>query len=228
MPNYERVPEAEEESTSATPQQPPQEPDTSSSTPPTRAHAPLIRGNDGVFANLSAKPEVSAKPEGKTYQELEPPSYAEVAHDPVPSYYETTVISSGFAEDGEVLIEGLPVGDFFTFIVNMLVSMSFDFIGFLLTAMLATTHAARAGSRCGFGITLIRYGFYIKTRSTDEMIQYENETEKEREEVKVENDWVAYLMMFVGFFVILRANADFVRAKRMQAVILASSEVAPV
>jgi hypothetical protein len=44
----------------------------------------------------------------------------------------------------------------------MLVSISFQFVGFLLTYLLHTTHAARLGSRAGLGVTLIQYGFALK------------------------------------------------------------------
>ena len=40
------------------------------------------------------------------------------------------------------------------------------FAGFLLTYLLHTTHAARCGSQAGLGITLIQYGFFLRTRST--------------------------------------------------------------
>lgn len=44
----------------------------------------------------------------------------------------------------------------------MLVSISFQFIGFLLTYLLHTTHAARLGSRAGLGVTLIQFGFTLR------------------------------------------------------------------
>lgn len=47
---------------------------------------------------------------------------------------------------------------------NMLVSVSFQFVGFLLTYLLHTTHAARLGSRAGLGVTLIQYGFALRGR----------------------------------------------------------------
>lgn len=40
--------------------------------------------------------------------------------------------------------------------------MSFQFVGFLLTYLLHTTHAAKFGSRAGLGVTLIQYGFYLR------------------------------------------------------------------
>ncbi|KAJ3005460.1 hypothetical protein HKX48_000659 [Thoreauomyces humboldtii] len=191
---------------------------------------------DGVFSNLTAKADpTAAAPQGKAYEELEPPSYAEAAHDRVPTYYETTVIASGYAEDGEVLIEGLPVGETFAFLVNLFVSASFDFIGFLLTAMLATSHAARAGSRMGFGITLIRYGFFMRT-TEDEMIQqfddqYDpnltspEEFRQEEQQLKAGNQWLSLIFIFLGFFIMLRAQAEFIRARRMKEVIAATSDV---
>lgn len=49
----------------------------------------------------------------------------------------------------------------------MLVSISFQFVGFLLTFLLHTTHAAKFGSRAGLGVTLIQYGFALRTRLED-------------------------------------------------------------
>jgi Protein of unknown function (DUF2370) len=64
-----------------------------------------------------------------------------------------------------MMVDGLPTGSFFSFLWNLLVSMSFQFVGFLLTFLLHSTHAAKLGSRAGLGITLIHYGFYLRTRS---------------------------------------------------------------
>jgi len=50
----------------------------------------------------------------------------------------------------------------------MLVSVSFQFVGFLLTYLLHTTHAARLGSRAGLGITLIQYGFALRGKMDGE------------------------------------------------------------
>ena len=66
-----------------------------------------------------------------------------------------------------MIIEGLPTGILFSFLWNMLVSISFQFVGFLLTFLLHTTHAAKYGSRAGLGVTLIQYGFALRTRLED-------------------------------------------------------------
>jgi hypothetical protein len=62
-----------------------------------------------------------------------------------------------------ILVEGLPVGNIFSFLWNMTVSASFQFVGFMLTYLLHTTHAAKDGSRAGLGISLIQYGFYVRS-----------------------------------------------------------------
>jgi len=101
-----------------------------------------------------------------------PPSYASAQADAVPPYWETTTIHlpsgvSASSIPGEMIIEGLPTGTLFSFLWNMLVSISFQFVGFLLTFLLHTTHAAKFGSRAGLGVTLIQYGFALRTRLED-------------------------------------------------------------
>ncbi|KAK7061839.1 hypothetical protein R3P38DRAFT_2596624 [Favolaschia claudopus] len=129
--------------------------------------------NDGVFANVTAKPTRPVRIEDGDSSFLvpedtraeAPPSYASAQADAVPQYWETTVhapFTSGIA--GEMIIDSLPSGTVFSFLWNMLVSVSFQLIGFLLTYVLHTTHAARLGSRAGLGITLIQYGFALRSR----------------------------------------------------------------
>ena len=94
-----------------------------------------------------------------------PPSYAQAQADAVPPYWETTIHApSASNTPGEVIIDALPTGSLFSFLWNMLVSISFQFVGFLLTYLLHTTHAAKLGSRAGLGITLIQYGFAMRGR----------------------------------------------------------------
>lgn len=150
-------------------------------------------GQDGVFANLNAKPERRRRrgngsddrgDDDDLAEEVLPPSYEIAAADATPPYWETTIIGGpgglhplapggmGWTPGGahvgaleDLIIDGLPVGNFFGFAWNLLVSMSFQFVGFLLTYLLHTTHAARCGSRAGLGITLVQYGFYLRTRA---------------------------------------------------------------
>ena len=62
-----------------------------------------------------------------------------------------------------MILEGLPIGNLFGLAWNLLVSTSFQFVGFLLTYLLHTTHAAKCGSRAGLGITLVQYGYYLQS-----------------------------------------------------------------
>ena len=114
-------------------------------------------GSDGVWANINAKPRAGEDVEEK------PPTYEQAAADATPPYWETTVLSpfSHTGDPNDVFVDGLLVGSFFSFIWNALISMSFQLIGFLLTYLLHTTHAAKHGSRAGLGITLVQYGFPV-------------------------------------------------------------------
>lgn len=113
-----------------------------------------------------------ASPGDETYlvpedtQKDAPPSYSSAQADAVPPYWETTIhapSSSNVA--GEIIIDSLPTGSLFSFLWNMLVSISFQFVGFLLTYLLHTTHAAKLGSRAGLGVTMIQYGFALRGKS---------------------------------------------------------------
>ncbi|KAH9482378.1 Metal homeostatis protein BSD2 [Psilocybe cubensis] len=155
---------------------------------PQRPSGPVGGGtnNDGVFANVTAKPtapvrvqdgdDIHIVPED-TIREA-PPSYASAQADAVPPYWETT-IHAPFAPDsvGDMIIDSLPTGSLFSFCWNLLVSISFQFVGFLLTYLLHTSHAARLGSRAGLGVTLIQYGFALRTRLD------------QNSEVNTNNDW---------------------------------------
>lgn len=87
----------------------------------------------------------------------------------MPPYWETALsgISNALNADGEMVVDGLATGSLFSFLWNLLVSMSFQAIGFLLTYLLHTTHAAKYGSRAGLGVTLIQYGFSMRSRLDD-------------------------------------------------------------
>ncbi|KAH8106163.1 hypothetical protein BXZ70DRAFT_1004444 [Cristinia sonorae] len=142
---------------------------------PTRAVGDGLH-NDGVFANVTAKPtrprriqdgdETILVPEEASKEA--PPSYAVAQADAAPSYWETTIHApSSSNSPGEMIIDGLQTGSLFSFLWNMLVSISFQFVGFLLTYLLHTTHAAKLGSRAGLGVTLIQYGFAMRSKADD-------------------------------------------------------------
>ncbi|KAI9032987.1 hypothetical protein DFJ74DRAFT_143527 [Hyaloraphidium curvatum] len=83
-----------------------------------------------------------------------------VQHNPFVTYERT------YGEE-EVYVEGWVVGSWVVFLLNCVASTAFDFIGFVLTFFLATSHAAREGARAGLGVTLVRYGLYVHDHAGD-------------------------------------------------------------
>ncbi|KAF7122169.1 hypothetical protein CNMCM5793_000126 [Aspergillus hiratsukae] len=214
------------------------------STPPSGAGRVISSSNDGVFANLAAKPE-----RGEKNEDL-PPSYEEAAADATPPYWETTILAPGISSD-EVYVDGLPVGSVFSFVWNAMISMSFQLVGFLLTYLLHTTHAAKNGSRAGLGLTLVQYGFYMKGSdggSGDGGSDYvpppdPNSHNFDPTSVSdgssggggggggggavsdiTTSEWISYVLMIVGWFILIRAVSDFLRARRHEQLVLQSPE----
>ncbi|KAL8679257.1 MAG: hypothetical protein Q9224_006459 [Gallowayella concinna] len=221
-------------------------------------YSTFTSSNDGVFANLSAKPE-----RGEKQEEEKPPSYEAAAADATPPYWETTILAPGLHSPDEVYVDGLPVGSLFSFIWNGMISMSFQLVGFLLTYLLHTTHAAKNGSRAGLGITLIQYGFYMRsttdsrrppanddpsfTQPSDPnsidfdpnavsdsaaaaaaaaMAATQNAATNSQSALSsiASSEWLAYALMIVGWFILIRAVSDFFRARRHEQLVLRSPD----
>ncbi len=133
-----------------------------------------------------------------------------------------------------------------------MISMSFQLVGFLLTYLLHTTHAAKNGSRAGLGITLVQYGFYMKGSSglsppaNGQDPQYAQPPDPNSHDFDpnavnqataqgmdsgsggwadvASNDWMAYILMIVGWFILIRAVSDFLKARRHEQLVLQSPE----
>jgi len=198
--------------------------------------------NDGVWANLNAKPRPGEDVEEK------PPTYEQAAADATPPYWETTVLSpySMTGNPDDVFVDGLLVGSLFSFIWNALISMSFQLIGFLLTYLLHTTHAAKHGSRAGLGITLVQYGFqmrYTASRNSGDpnaapiegVPDDPNSHDFDPSRVGgaegpaghsgiTTGAWLSYVLMIVGWFILIRAVSDFMRARRQEQLIRSSPD----
>ncbi|OBA22336.1 hypothetical protein METBIDRAFT_25035, partial [Metschnikowia bicuspidata var. bicuspidata NRRL YB-4993] len=114
------------------------------------------QGTDGVFRNLMAKPDTE---ENRMEQEQHPPTYDEAAADSSPEYWEATMISPMYED--EVFVHGLPVGNIANFVWNVLVSVAFQLVGFMLCYLLHTSHASKQGTRAGLGITILMYGYNV-------------------------------------------------------------------
>ena len=148
-----------------------------------------------------------------------------------------------------------------------MISMSFQLVGFLLTYLLHTTHAAKNGSRAGLGIALVQYGFYMRGSSTNNnnvptpaaggngdfvggqppdpnshdfdpstvtgdaataaavAAAAANAGEGASTISKIaSSDWFAYLLMIVGWFILIRAVSDFLKARRHEQLVLRSPD----
>ncbi|KAI7857421.1 hypothetical protein BDC45DRAFT_435687, partial [Circinella umbellata] len=111
-----------------------------------------------------------------------------------------------------ILIEGLPAGNILHFAWNLIISASFQFIGFMLTYLFHTTHAGKNGSRAGLGVTFIQFGFYVRSHDDGEGGSSGN---NEGDNI----DIIAYILMIFGWFIIIRSVADYIRVKRMERII---------
>ncbi|KAG8213365.1 hypothetical protein J3R82DRAFT_11856 [Butyriboletus roseoflavus] len=217
-------------------------------------HSRAIGGgtqNDGVFTNVTAKPSRPVQmrtDDGSVFvvpeetQSNAPPSYAAAQADAVPPYWETTVHApAGLDTDSGMIIDDLPSGSIFTFVANLFTSFFFQFVGFLLTYLLHTTHAAKFGSRAGLGLTLIQYGFYSRPGEDGFGIPVENSSEVSQRSLfstastsaepplsdnaslsNTSREWLSFLLMTLGWFLLLSSLIGFWRVKHWEASIRAT------
>ncbi|KAI0254990.1 hypothetical protein BJV78DRAFT_1273649 [Lactifluus subvellereus] len=224
--------------------------------------------NDGVFANVTAKPappvpvttdngDVYMVPE-ETQQEA-PPSYVAASADAAPSYWETTVHApSALDLNGDMIIDELPTGSLVIFVLTTLVSWFFQLPGFLLTYLLHGTHAGRFGSLAGLALTFIQWGFGTTVMSafpppnepppdgsgyghgkapgggsspTGESpiggIPAGNSTTGGNggptlADMQAGHEWVSFVLMTLGWFLLLTSLIGYFRVKRFELSVRAS------
>lgn len=135
-----------------------------------------------------------------------------------------------------------------------MISMSFQLVGFLLTYLLHTTHAAKNGSRAGLGITLVQFGFGFRSATLNPgggsndnpnsdfnggVPNDPNSHNFNPDDVAsgsggdaaggaaasvTGSDWLAYGLMIVGWFILIKSVSDFIRARRHEQLILQSPD----
>lgn len=131
-----------------------------------------------------------------------------------------------------------------------MISMSFQLVGFLLTYLLHTSHAAKNGSRAGLGITLVQYGFYMKSSAlsgspgSGQDPQYSEPSDPNSHDFDPDKvfqspdgdngstgiggitmgEWLSYVMMIVGWFILIRAVSDYLRVRRHEQLVLQSPD----
>ncbi|KAI9021707.1 hypothetical protein CLU79DRAFT_752875 [Phycomyces nitens] len=184
--------------------------------PPTRLITPRL-ASDGVFSNMSAKPESDSATTEET-----PPTYAVAMADQSPPYWQTTIMAPVLGD--LILVEGLPTGHILHFFWNLIISATFQVFGFMLTYLLHTSHASKQGSRAGLGVSMIQYGFYLRSRGNIDDVLFDdtgNLVEDPAKEDAQEADIASCFLMILGWFLIIRSVADYTRAKRLERIIAA-------
>ncbi|KAG0258113.1 hypothetical protein BG011_003517 [Mortierella polycephala] len=199
---------------------------------------------DGVFSNLSAKPRVE-----KPYEEELPPSYKSAALDVSPAYYETVVSSPGYMDEDDILVDGLPVGGLFGFMWNMIISMSFQFVGFFLTYLLHTSHSTKNGSKAGLGVTFVSMGIKILNGNSPLSAGASTGGYDDNDDAYMDSNtgymgnqgstansgfgslatdymWLSYLFVILGAFIMIQSLVEFARAKRTEMIMNATSSAA--
>ncbi|CCE64185.1 hypothetical protein TPHA_0G03450 [Tetrapisispora phaffii CBS 4417] len=135
-------------------------------------HERIIGANyDGVFSNMAVKPtdlydqDLIAKgilPEYENVVDDMAPLYEDDERNFLMDDYENNGIQDDYEQalpNGEILIYNLPTGTLVNFLWNLIISTSFQFIGFLITYFLHNSHAGKNGSRFGLGLTFIGYSY---------------------------------------------------------------------
>lgn len=156
-------------------------------------------------------------------------------------------MAPGLGGPDEVFIDGLPVGSLFSFVWNAMISMSFQLVGFLLTYLLHSSHAAKNGSRAGLGVTLIQYGFYLRAGSPSEGEQppqmdgqdgYADPPDPNKHDFDPNDvtgggagiaeisgsEWISYILMVVGWFLLIRSIAEYLKARRHEQLVMQSPD----
>jgi hypothetical protein len=142
----------------------------------------------------------------------------------------------------EVYVDGMPVGSFFSFVWNGMISTLLQPAGFILCYLLHSTHAAKNGARAGLGITLIQYGFYMKGVTDDEPptmngpdgyaappdpnshdFKGSDVTDGEWSSVSG-GEWLGYVLMVIGWFLLIKSVAEFLRVRRHEQLVLQSPD----
>jgi hypothetical protein len=147
---------------------------------------------------------------------------------------------------GEFMIDDLPTGSFWVFLSNAFISCFFQFVGFLLTYLLATSHAGRFGAKAGLGLTLIQFGFASREANNSDG---DNSGESQGDWASMpgpsptglpsmtdtniapspddnslpisSRDWLSFLFMTLGWFLLLSSIIGYWRVKRWESSVRA-------
>ncbi|KAI0319195.1 hypothetical protein OF83DRAFT_837165 [Amylostereum chailletii] len=217
--------------------------------------------NDGVFANVMAKPSAprtQLTEDGDVYivpeevQAEAPPSYAAASADAAPAYWENTVHAPSTIDfNGDMLIDELPTGPVITFFITTLVSWFFQLPGFILTYLLHGSHAGKYGSQAGLALTLIQFGLGATFSGAEDLpglgedgsngegapIHFPGSdgepalpapsdspvsNDSDPMSSRMGSEWISFILMTIGWFLLLTAIIGYVRVKRFEMSIRAA------
>lgn len=213
----------------------------SSSVPSTNATTTAIgAGADGVFANVAKTASASGHVDNLTsslnqlppkYEDDTLPTYGDVYRGTTPpSDVFGTVIITNSSDQNDLLVDGMPVGNGFTFILTTLVAWLFGVFGFLCAYLLSTTHAGRCGARAGIGLQLIHWGIYMRSymnqydwysdsgNGSDSNVAIGSSSNNNSFGETLDNFpmplWLSYVFMLAGWFIFVRACLSLFHARR--------------
>jgi len=182
----------------------------------------VIHSHDGVFSNLNEKPEIrsDALP---TYTQVT----GEAEYDPFMGYEVAYCHIGEFY--GEMLIDNIPAGTWAGLVLSAFFSCIFDFVGFIMTFFLSTSHGTRKGALFGLGITLIRYGLIIITGdnlgATDD--ELEDNGMAGLSELWWYGPWVGFVMIALAVLIMYQSIVRFKRVLKVKAYADAHPERVP-
>ncbi|KAG4100006.1 hypothetical protein H8356DRAFT_1290350 [Neocallimastix lanati (nom. inval.)] len=156
-----------------------------------------LNTRDGVFSNLNEKPEIRST-RLPTYYEVTG-EYANELDDP------NIEVSIGQDIDdfGELLINDLQVGSWYSFWGTIIVSAVLEFIGFIFTFFLTSTHSAKDGSIVGLGIILYKYALC---------------------NAPVYDLWFIIFLIVLGTILCVKGTRDFRKTKRIEKLVNSDPE----
>ncbi|KAI8893794.1 hypothetical protein BC833DRAFT_568898 [Globomyces pollinis-pini] len=173
---------------------------------------------EGVFSNMSVKPTKEF-----ALDDGELPCYDELSEwSECPNYFEECM-----DEDGNLLIEGLAIGSYFSFFTSGIISIVFGLIGFFTTILIGNDHASvlgkvlkyiMIGSQTGLGITIIRFGWLIKQETYKTVLGYKDSqqvlTSEELDKIQGITN-TSIIIMILGLFLLVRSPFKFYQLTRL-------------
>ncbi|ORX50771.1 hypothetical protein BCR36DRAFT_583349 [Piromyces finnis] len=156
-----------------------------------------INTRDGVFSNLNAKPEVRSS---------RLPTYFEVTGDYANELDDPNIevsIGQDFEDYGELLVNGLQVGSWYGYWGTILVSAVFEFIGFIFTFFLTSSHSSKNGSVSGLGIILFKYAIC---------------------NFPIYDTWFIFFLYILGVLLCIKGFLDYKKIKRIEKIVNSDPE----